>query len=64
MSATHFEKADLDTAEQIARIDQLLADRDQKLQSIKFFPWQLAIGLMTAGAGFFAAGAAFIKFLN
>jgi len=49
----------------------MLADHDRKRQEIRYAPWQLfvafagpAIGLMTAGAALFAAGAAFIKLLG
>lgn len=63
MSATHpsDDLSALNLREQLARIDQKLADRDLKLQSARFAPWQLAIGFMTAGAALFAAGAAFTK---
>ena len=61
----------LDIREKLAHIDQMLADHDRKRQEIRYAPWQLfvafagpAIGLMTAGAALFAAGAAFIKLLG
>jgi hypothetical protein len=68
----------LDLREQIARIDQLLADHDRKRQEIHFAhadhdrtrqeirlaPWQLALTGMTTGAALFAAGAAFVKLLE
>jgi hypothetical protein len=58
----------LDIREKISHIDQMLADidrtfadRDRKRQEIRYAPWQMAIGGMTAGAAIFAAGAAFVK---
>ena len=46
----------------------MLADHDRKRQEIKYAPWVLllpvAIGLLTAGAALFAAGAAFMKLLG
>ena len=60
----HIDIPELDLREQIARIDQLLADRDRKRQEIRFAPWQLALGGATAGAAMFAAGAAFFKVLG
>ena len=61
----------LNIREKLAHIDQMLADHDRKRQEIRYAPWQLfvafagpAIGLMTAGAALFAAGAAFIKLLG
>ena len=56
--------AGLDIREQIARIDQLLADRDRKRQEVKLAPWQLALTGMTTGAALFAAGAAFMHLLG
>jgi ABC-type hemin transport system substrate-binding protein len=57
----------LDVREQLAHIDQMLADADRKRQEIKFAPWQVAFVGMTAGAALFAAGAAtgglFVKLL-
>lgn len=52
---------DLDFREKLARIDQLLADRDRKRQEIRLAPWQLSLAGMTSGAALFAAGAAFMK---
>jgi len=54
----------LDVREKIAHIDQMLADHDRKRQEIKLATWQLATGLMAAGAALFAAGAAFIKLIG
>ena len=68
----------LDIREQIARIDQMLADhvriqahtdqlfadRDRRRQEIKFAPVLAMISGMTAGAAFFAAGVAFVKLLH
>ena len=61
----------LDLREQIARIDQMLADhdrnrmqvdqlaadRDRKRQEMKLAPWQLVLAGVTTGAGLMAAGA-------
>jgi hypothetical protein len=55
--------AALDLQEQIAHIDQMLADAARKRQEIRFAPWQLAIAGMTSGAALFAAGVAFGKLL-
>jgi hypothetical protein len=54
----------LDLREKLAHIDQLLADHDRKRQEIKLAPWQLCLTAMAAGAALFAAGGAFIKFLQ
>lgn len=65
----------LNIQEQIAHIDQMLADNarifadirrinadpDRKRQEIKYQPWLAMIGGMTAGAAFFGAGAALMK---
>lgn len=51
----------LDLREQIAHIDQMLADAARKRQEIRLAPWALALSGMTAGAAVFAAGAAFMK---
>ena len=57
-----------DLKEQIARIDQLLADAARKRQEISLAPWQLVItslvGGIAAGAGLFAAALAYLKFLG
>jgi len=53
----------LDMREQLAHIDQMLADAARKRQEIRFAPWQLALAGMTAGAGFMAAGAAIFAVL-
>ena len=59
-----------DARERDARIDQMLADIEQKLataikikQETRFAPWTLAITGLGAGAALFAAGAAFAKLL-
>jgi ABC-type Fe3+-siderophore transport system permease subunit len=58
----------LNIREQIARIDQMLADHDRKRQEISYAPWVLilpvVVGALTAGAALFAAGAAFMKLFN
>lgn len=51
----------LDLREQLARIDQLLADAARKRQEVRLAPWALALSGMTAGAALFAAGAAFSR---
>jgi len=55
---------ELDVREKLAHIDQMLADHDRKRQEIVLAPWQIGLSLMTVGAAFFAAGAAFIKLLG
>ena len=57
--------------EQLARIDQLQADRDRRRQEYDLAPrlfrleaWKVALTGMAAGAGLFAAGAAFFKLLT
>ncbi len=47
-----------DLQEQIARINQLLADASRKRQEYRLAPIALAVAGMTAGAALFAAGAA------
>jgi hypothetical protein len=63
-----YEPDSVDLREKLAHIDQMLADHDRKRQEIKYAPWVLllpvAIGLLTAGAALFAAGAAFMKLLG
>lgn len=51
----------LDLREKLARIDQLLADRDRKRQEIRLAPWALMISGMTSGAALLAAGFALAK---
>jgi hypothetical protein len=72
------DETELNLREQLARIDQLLADRDHKRlgldqlrieiercpQEIRFAPWQLMIAGMTSGAAFLAAGFALAKLLT
>jgi hypothetical protein len=68
MTDIHHPEGELNIREQIARIDQMLADHDRKRQEISYAPWVLllpvAVGLLTAGAALFAAGAAFMKLFN
>ena len=59
-----------DAREPDARIDQILADIEQKLatpvkikQETRVAPWTVAITALGAGAALFAAGAAFAKLL-
>jgi hypothetical protein len=56
---------------ELARIDQLHADADRKRQEMEFAPrlyrvevWRMALTGMAAGAGLFAAGAAFVKLIG
>ena len=55
----------LDLREQIAHIDQMLTDIARKRQEIQLAPWQLVmtslVGGLAAGAGLFAAAAAWVK---
>ena len=55
----------LNLREQIAHIDQMLADIARKRQEVQLAPWQLVmtslIGGMAAGAGLFAAALAYIR---
>jgi len=60
MSATDY-TLDVDLRVKLAHIDQMLADHDRKRQEIRLAPWQIGLSLMTMGAAFFAAGAAFVK---
>jgi ABC-type Fe3+-siderophore transport system permease subunit len=59
-------EGELNIREQIARIDQMLADHDR--QEMRYAPWVLilpvVVGALTAGAALFAAGAAFMKLFN
>lgn len=54
----------LDLREQLAHIDQMLADAARKQQELRLAPWQLVLTAMGAGAALFAAGAAFFKLLG
>ena len=56
---------------EMARIDQLHADAERKRQEMQLAPglfrleaWKVALTGMAAGAGLFAAGAAFFKLLT
>ena len=53
----------LDLKEQIARIDQLLADAARKHQEVRLAPWQIVVTCLGAGAAIFAAGGGFIAIL-
>ncbi len=62
---------ELDLREQIAHIDQMLADIARKRQEVQLAPWQIALaagttfaGALAAGAGLFAVGAAWVKVLG
>ena len=55
---------ELDVREKIAHIDQMLADHDRKRQEIRYAPWLLVLSAMTTGAALFAAGAAFMRFVQ
>ncbi|HYJ44066.1 MAG TPA: hypothetical protein VEW06_06380 [Xanthobacteraceae bacterium] len=55
----------------MARIDQLHADAERKRQEMQLAPslfrleaWKVGLAGMAAGAGLFAAGAAFFKLLT
>jgi hypothetical protein len=59
-----------DARERDARIDQMLADIEQKLatvikikQETRLAPWQVFGTMLGAGAAFFAAGAAVMKLI-
>lgn len=51
----------LNLREQIARIDNLLADTQKKQRDYQLAPWQVAVTLLGGAAAFFVAGAAFVK---
>jgi hypothetical protein len=69
------EMTEVDLREQLAHIDQMLADNrriasdirridadhDRKRQEIRYAPWLAVLAGMTTGAALFAAGAAFMK---
>ncbi len=55
---------DFDIREQIAHIDQMLADASRKRQEVTYQPWSVMTSGMTAGAALFAAGAAVSKLLT
>ncbi|QYE37259.1 hypothetical protein KZX46_21750 (plasmid) [Polymorphobacter sp. PAMC 29334] len=61
--ATIFDEEPLDLREQIARIDQLLADAARKRQEVRIAPWQIVVTSLGAGAAIFAAGAGFIALI-
>ena len=54
--------------EQRAKWDRLLIDIELKQEQLRqlrpYEPWKLAFSGMTAGAAFFAAGAAFVKLIG
>ena len=47
--------------EKLVHIDQALIDHDRKRQEIALAPWQVFGTLVVGAAGFFVAGAAFVK---
>jgi len=47
-----------------ARIEQMLADTLRKRQKVALAPWSMMLTFFAAGAGLFAAGAAFIKLIG
>ena len=55
---------DVEVSERLAHIEQMQADRDRKRQEIRYAPWVFALSGMTAGAALFAAGAAFMRFVQ
>ena len=55
---------ELDIREKLAHIDQMLADHDRKRQEISLAPWVVWVTTLAACAGFFAAGAAFVKLIG
>lgn len=61
--ATILDEQPLDLREQIARIDQLLADAARKRQEVRIAPWQIVVTSLGAGAAIFAAGAGFIALI-
>jgi len=63
MTDTAIPLGDVELREKLAHIDQMLADHDRKRQEIRYAPWQMMLGGMTAGAAFFAAGVAFMRVL-
>ncbi len=54
----------LNLREQIARIDNLLADTQKKQREYHMQPRQVFATLLAGGAAFFAAGAALVKLLG
>jgi hypothetical protein len=54
----------LNLREQIARIDNLIADTQKKQREYQMQPWQVAATVFGGGAAFFAAGAAFFKLMG
>ncbi len=54
----------LDMREQLARIDNLLADTHKKQLDAQLAPWQVFTVLLGAAAGFFLAGAGFLRLLQ
>ena len=54
----------LNLREQIARIDNLLADTQKKQREYHMQPWQVGATLLGGAAAFFAAGAAFLKLVG
>ncbi len=64
MSATIPGTDALNLREQLARIDNLLADTAKKQREYHLAPWQIAITMLGGGAAVFAAGAAFMKLVG
>ena len=54
----------LNLREQIARIDNLLADTQKKQRAYRLAPWQVAVTVLGGAAAFFAAGAASVKLVG
>ena len=54
----------LNLREQIARIDNLLADTQKKQREYQLAPWQIVVTVLGGAAAFFAAGAAFVKLVG
>ena len=50
--------------EREAQIEHLLAQTRKALTEDRWHPWYVGASLITAGAAMFAAGAAFMKFLQ
>ncbi len=56
--------AGLNMRDQLARIDNLLADTQKKQREYHMQPWQVAGTLLAGAAAFFAAGAAVLKLMG
>jgi len=62
--AAHPHTSEIDLREKLAHIDQMLADHDRKRQEMALAPWQVFGTLVVGAAGFFVAGAAFVKVMT